>query len=88
MTATRSKADSASARLASSASKLKRGAVLQTESADRHAALAANRTILAAECAYAWWVRTGLAALAAGVGARALLEDVVDPGWSAQRPRC
>ena len=34
----------------------------------------------ASERTYAAWVRTGLAALAAGVGARALLEEVI-PGW-------
>ncbi len=35
--------------------------------------------MLAAERTYAAWVRTGLAAQAAGVGAKALLKDVVDP---------
>jgi putative membrane protein len=42
-------------------------------SLDRNTQLAVDRTILAAERAYAAWVRTGLAALASGVGARALL---------------
>ncbi len=37
---------------------------------------------MAAERTYAAWVRTGLASLASGVGARALLEDVVPP-WLA-----
>ena len=52
----------------------------QTGAADRRTELAANRTVLAAERTYAAWVRTGLAALASGVGAQALLEDVI-PGW-------
>ena len=33
--------------------------------------------MLAAERTYAAWVRTGLAALASGIGARALLKDVM-----------
>jgi putative membrane protein len=37
---------------------------------------------MAAERTYAAWVRTGLAALASGIGARALLENIV-PGWLA-----
>ena len=52
----------------------------QTGAADRRTELAANRTVLAAERTYAAWVRTGLAALASGVGAQALLEEVI-PGW-------
>jgi putative membrane protein len=48
------------------------------ESVDR--AMALDRTILAAERTYAAWVRTGLAALASGVGARALLARVL-PDW-------
>jgi len=39
--------------------------------------------VFAAERTYAAWVRTALAALASGVGARALLEDVL-PLWLAQ----
>ncbi len=42
--------------------------------------LAADRNILAAERTYAAWVRTGLFALASGVGARALLDGVL-PDW-------
>lgn len=71
--------DQAHARLAASAVELKDSAVQQTDSADRRTVLAADRTILAAERTYAAWVRTGLSALAAGVGAKALLKDVVDP---------
>jgi putative membrane protein len=51
--------------------------------ADRRTSLAADRTVLAAERTYAAWVRTALAALASGVGARALLEDVI-PVWLAK----
>jgi uncharacterized protein DUF202 len=40
--------------------------------------LAADRNILASERTYAAWVRTGLLALGAGIGARAL-KDV--PNW-------
>ncbi len=39
--------------------------------------LAADRTIYAAERTYAAWMRTGLTALASGIGAKALLADVV-----------
>ena len=51
------------------------------DSADRRTELAADRTVFAAERTYAaWWVRTGLVALASGIGARKLLEGLV-PGW-------
>lgn len=73
------KSERAHAKLADSASTLKDSAVQQTDSADRRTELAADRTILAAERTYAAWVRTGLSSLAAGVGAKALLQDVVDP---------
>ena len=76
------KTDSAPAKLAESASKLKDSAVQQTDSADRRTELAADRTVFAAERTYAAWVRTGLSSLAAGVGAKALLKDVVD-AWLA-----
>jgi putative membrane protein len=49
---------------------------------NRQTMLAADRTLLATERTYAAWVRTGLSSLAAGVGARALLEDVI-PLWLA-----
>lgn len=48
--------------------------------ADRRTVLAADRTLFAAERTYAAWVRTALAALAGGIGARALVKDVL-PGW-------
>ena len=50
------------------------------DSADRRTTLAGDRTLLAAERTYAAWVRTALAALASGVGARALTHDVL-PTW-------
>ncbi len=50
------------------------------DSADRRTELAADRTVFAAERTYAAWVRTGLVALASGVGARKLLEGHV-PNW-------
>ena len=51
-----------------------------TDSADRRTVLAGDRTLLAAERTYAAWVRTALAALAAGIGARALVKDIL-PQW-------
>jgi putative membrane protein len=50
------------------------------DSTDRTTQLAGDRTVLAAERTYAAWVRTGLVALASGIGAKKLLEGVV-PGW-------
>lgn len=47
-----------------------------TDSADRRTTLAGDRTLLAAERTYAAWVRTALAALASGVGTRALMKDL------------
>lgn len=70
------------ARLAASTEALKDSATLQLESAYLRTQLAADRTILAAERTYAAWVRTGLAALAFGIGAKALLHDVI-PEWLA-----
>ncbi|MBO9669976.1 MAG: DUF202 domain-containing protein [Sphingobium sp.] len=72
-------ATEAQVKLAKSAGELEDSAKEQTDSADRRTELAVDRTVLAAERTYAAWVRTGLASLAAGVGARALLEDVVHP---------
>src|ERR1044072_1014512 len=51
-------------------------------SVDLNTQLAADRTVFAAERTYAAWVRTALTAMAAGVGARALLAKVV-PDWLA-----
>jgi putative membrane protein len=51
------------------------------DGADRRTELAADRTVLAAERTYAAWVRTGLTALAAGVGAKKVLGGVL-PEWA------
>ena len=64
-----------------------RSAQATKSSAERSTELAVDRTVLAAERTYAAWVRTALAALAAGVGARALLNGVV-AGWLAQLAGC
>jgi putative membrane protein len=64
-------ADAAAAVRASSAAK---------GSIDRNTQLAIDRTVLAAERTYSAWVRTGLASLASGVGARALLTGTL-PSW-------
>lgn len=55
-------------------------AQLTKDSADRRTELAADRTVFAAERTYAAWVRTGLVALASGIGSKKLLEGVV-PSW-------
>ena len=55
-------------------------AQLTKDSADRRTELAADRTVFAAERSYAAWVRTGLVALASGIGAKKLLEGIL-PGW-------
>jgi putative membrane protein len=52
-----------------------------SQSSDRRTTLASDRTLLAAERTYAAWVRTALAALASGVGARALMKDML-PAWA------
>jgi putative membrane protein len=74
------KAVKAQEKLADSAETLVGSAVVQESSADRRTKLAADRTLLAAERTYAAWMRTGLAALAAAIGAKALLEKLV-PDW-------
>jgi len=63
-----------------SARHIARSADATERSADQTTTLAADRTLLAAERTYAAWVRTGLAALVSGVGAKALLNDVM-AGW-------
>ena len=50
------------------------------DSADRRTELAADSTVLAAERTYASWVQLGLGSLAAGLGAKKLLDGVV-PEW-------
>jgi putative membrane protein len=69
-----------SSKLAQSAEELKHSSLRVEDSADRRTELAADRTVFAAERTYAAWVRTGLVALASGVGARKLLEGLV-PDW-------
>ena len=71
-----------SRKVADSAHETKHSAARIEESADLNTRLAADRNILAAERTYAAWVRTGLFALASGVGAHALLNGVV-PAWLA-----
>jgi putative membrane protein len=63
-----------------SAADLRRSASAVEESVDRNTVLSADRNVLAAERTYAAWVRTALAALVAGGGAKALLSGVL-PGW-------
>jgi putative membrane protein len=63
-----------------SAKAVERGTGTLIEGSDRRTVLAGDRTLLAAERTYAAWVRTALAALAAGIGARALVKDIL-PEW-------
>lgn len=51
------------------------------DAADRRTILATDRTYLASERTYAAWMRTALAALASGVGARAVMSDLLPP-WA------
>jgi putative membrane protein len=69
-----------SRKVADTAQEVKHASVQIEDSAERTTRLAADRTLLAAERTYAAWVRTGLFALASGVGARALLKGLV-PDW-------
>ena len=77
MAETEKRAAKAQEKLADSANTLVDSAETQEDSAERRTRLAADRTLLAAERTYAAWMRTGLASLAAGIGAKALLEDLV-----------
>jgi len=69
-----------SRKVADTAREVEHASVEIEDSAERTTRLAADRTILAAERTYAAWVRTGLFALASGVGARALLKGLM-PEW-------
>jgi putative membrane protein len=69
-----------SKKLAESAETLKDSSVQLEDSADRRTTLAGDRTVLAAERTYGAWVRTGLIALASGLGAKAGLKGIV-PEW-------
>jgi hypothetical protein len=64
-------------KLAESAEKIKDSTYRVEDSAERTTQLAADRTVFAAERTYAAWVRTGLLALASGIGAKALLEELL-----------
>jgi putative membrane protein len=63
-----------------STAQMERSTARVEDSADRRTELAADRTIFAAERTYAAWVRTGLFAMASGIGAKALMSDVL-PEW-------
>ena len=63
-----------------SAAHMARDTAQMEAAADRRTQLAANRTVFAAERTYAAWVRTGLVALASGIGTHSLLSRVL-PGW-------
>jgi putative membrane protein len=67
-------------KLTESAETLEDSSVQLEDSADRRTELAGDRTLLAAERTYGAWVRTGLLALASGIGAKAGLAGVV-PEW-------
>jgi putative membrane protein len=67
-------------KLAESVETLKDSSAELEDSADRRTELAGDRTLLAAERTYGAWVRTGLLALASGMGAKAALAGVV-PEW-------
>ena len=69
-----------SQKIADSAQTLEATSVELEDSADRRTELAGDRTMLAAERTYGAWVRTGLLALASGLGAKAGLAGVV-PEW-------
>jgi inner membrane protein YidH len=69
--------------VADSAAETRHAADRIETSADLNTRLAADRNVLAAERTYAAWVRTGLFALASGIGANALLHGVV-PAWLAR----
>ena len=73
----------AAEKLAESGKSVEKSSRKVTVEAVRQVQLAADRTLLATERTYAAWVRTALAALASGVGARALLQDFV-PLWLAK----
>lgn len=69
--------EEAAGRIAASTKKIEKSTERVEDSADRRTELAADRTVFAAERTYAAWVRTGLFALASGVGVSQLLEHWV-----------
>jgi len=74
------KVEESAERVKDSAARMERGSRHMEFSADRRTELAADRTVFAAERTYAAWVRTGLVSMASGIGAKALLENIV-PHW-------
>jgi hypothetical protein len=74
-------------KLAESAEKIKHSTYGVEDSAEGATQLAADRTVFAAERTYAAWVRTGLLALASGIGAKALLSEVIPEWLNARRRR-
>lgn len=64
-----------------SAVHLERSASAVAQSSDRNTVLAADRNVLAAERTYSAWVRTALAALFSGAGAKALLAGILPSWW-------
>jgi putative membrane protein len=72
--------DKSAEKLKESATHMARDTALMEVAADRRTELAADRTVFAAERTYAAWVRTGLVALASGIGAKKLLEGLL-PDW-------
>jgi putative membrane protein len=66
--------------LVDSARALEQATIGVEEAADRRTQLAADRTVFAAERTYAAWVRSGLVAMASGIGAKKLLAGFI-PEW-------
>jgi putative membrane protein len=77
---TAEKLQDSAVRMKDSTERMERDTARMEYSADRRTELAANRTMFAAERTYNAWVRTGLVALASGIGAKALLESTL-PHW-------
>jgi inner membrane protein YidH len=77
---TNKKLKDSAVRIKDSAAQMERSTARVEDSADRRTELAADRTIFAAERTYSAWVRTGLVAMASGIGAKALMSDVL-PEW-------
>ena len=77
---TRTELRKESREISRSARAVRESSAALADSSDRRTVLAGDRTLLAAERTYAAWVRTALAALAAGIGARALVKDIL-PEW-------
>lgn len=75
--------DKHSAEMRRSAQAVEQSTGQLADSADCRTQLASDRTLLAAERTYAAWVRTALASLAGGIGARALVRDILPP-WVGQ----